>query len=380
MSRTLHRTTHRGSTRAGAWLVALLALAAALPAIPAAAEPVPYELQKLAEGVWVVVRRPPPGTFADSNTLVVVNEADIVVVDANILPSAARQVVAEIRRLSPLPVSYVINTHWHSDHHYGNQVYREAYPGVEIVQHPRTRELVIEMDIPSLEKNLNVEYPAAAERLRQALSTGKRSNGEPVTDSLRRQFENTLGMYETFIADMKSTPVVPGTLTVEDRLVLHRAERTIEVRFLGRGNTPGDLVVYLPKERIVATGDLVVHPIPFAFFSHLQDWPRTLRRLHELDAATLVFGHGEVQRDWGYVDRLIALFESTWQQVERAVRERKDLEATLASVDLDEFLSGFGGERRRGEFDGLFRRPAVEAAFKELTGEAPTEATPPGAR
>jgi glyoxylase-like metal-dependent hydrolase (beta-lactamase superfamily II) len=356
--------------------IAVAAIASVVP--QAAAQPVPYELQQLADGVWVVVRRTPPGGFAEANTLVVVNDSDVVVVDSNILPGAARQVVAEIQKLTPLPVRYVVNTHWHSDHHYGNHVYREAWPGVEIVQHPRTRELVLEKDAPSLKANVEVEYPAAAERVRETLRTGVRSNGEPLTDQQRAQLTTTLGMYETFVAEMKDTPIVPATLSVAERLVLHRGERTIEIVFLGRGNTPGDLVVHLPRERIVATGDLVVHPIPFAFFSHIGDWPETLRRLRALDAATIVFGHGEVQHDWAYVDRLIALLESTWEQVRRAVAEGKDLEATFAAVDVDAHRLHFGGEAARAQLDYLFLRPAVEAAFLELSGAAPTEATNPG--
>lgn len=373
-----HAPFPSGSRFRGLGLRHLFVLCLVVWALPATAQPVPYELQKLADGVFVVVRRPPSGSFAESNTLIVINDTDVVVLDTNILPSAARQVVAEIRKLTPLPVRYVINSHWHSDHHYGNQVYRDAYPGVEIVQHPRTRELVIEKDIPSLVENLEVEYPAAIERLKAALATGKRSNGEPVTEEQRRQFTTSLGIYEAFLADMRSTPVVPATLTVSDELVLHRGERTIEIRFLGRGNTPGDLIVHLPKERIVATGDLVVHPIPFAFFSHIGEWPATLRKLRGLDAATMVFGHGEVQRDWSYVDRLVALLDSTWQQVERAVAEGKSLEATLSAVDLDDHLAGFGGEAVRDQFDYLFRQPAIEAAFLEQTGGAPTEAKGPG--
>ena len=91
-------------------------------------------------------------------------------------------------------------------------------------------------------------------------------------------------------------------MTVADSLVLHRGGRDIEVKFLGRGHTSGDLVVYLPKERIVATGDLVVHPIPFGGSSYLQEWAGTLRKLKLLDATTIVPGHGEILSDWSYVD------------------------------------------------------------------------------
>jgi cyclase len=327
-------------------------------------------MQQLAPGVHAVIRHPLPGGASDSNVLIVINEADVVVVDANILPSSARQVVAEIRKLTPLPVRYLINTHFHSDHHYGNQVYRDDYPGVEILQHPRTRELVVGEDMPSLKKNLEEEYPAVIARLRKALETGKRSSGEAVTQEQREQFTVALGLYETFLEDMKDTALLPGTLTVADRLVLHRGARTIVVQFLGRGNTPGDLVVHLPQERIVATGDLVVHPVPFAFGSFLADWPETLRQLAKLDAATILPGHGEIQHDWNYVEQLIPLLESTWEQVRQAVASGADLEGTLAAVKVDAFLPAFGGEAARQQFEYLFRSPAVEAAYQELRPEA----------
>jgi glyoxylase-like metal-dependent hydrolase (beta-lactamase superfamily II) len=350
----------------------LALLLAAAPAFAADGPETPrHTVIELAPGVYAVIRPWLRDAVSDSNVLVVINDADVVVVDAGILPSAARAVIAEIKRLTPLPVRYVINTHWHSDHHYGNQAYRDAWPAVEFVQHRRTRELVLSEDVPGLRKNLAVEYPALAERFRKALATGKRSNGEPVTEEQRVQFTNTLAIYESFIEEMGKTPIIPATLTVEDRWVLHRGERTIEVRFLGRGNTPGDLVVHLPKERVVATGDLVVHPIPFAFFSYLGEWPTTLRELAKLDAAAILPGHGELQRDWRYVERLAALIESTWTQVKAAVAAGKDLEATYAAVNLEAFLPEFGGEASRGQFDSLYRRPAVESAFNELTARTP---------
>jgi glyoxylase-like metal-dependent hydrolase (beta-lactamase superfamily II) len=64
---------------------------------------------------------------------------------------------------------------------------------------------------------------------------------------------------------MKESHQVVPSLTIADSLVLHRGERSIEVRYLGNGHTTGDLVVYLPRERIVATGDLVIDPIPYGF-------------------------------------------------------------------------------------------------------------------
>lgn len=348
---------------------ALLVLAGVMLLVPTAgAQPDMLEApRQLAPGVYAILERQ-PFIISDSNVLLIINDDDVIVVDANILPGSAQHVIGEIRKLTPRPVRYVINTHWHSDHHYGNAAYREAWPGVEFIQHPNTRREIIERDIPSLAKNLETEYPRIIGDLRKQLETGKTQAGEDLTAAQRTRLTSLLAIYERFVTEMKVSPPVPGTLLVQDSLVLQRGDRAIVVKYLGRGNTAGDLVVHLPKERIVATGDLVVHPIPFAFFSHLGDWPNTLRALKSLDAETIMPGHGPIMNDWSYVDRLIPLIGSTWEQVKEAVASGADLEATRKRVNLDQFVDQFAGpdERNRRQFLNLFQNPGVEAAFNEL--------------
>jgi glyoxylase-like metal-dependent hydrolase (beta-lactamase superfamily II) len=343
-------------------------LVGATLAATSAAQPAPYRVRELAPGVHAVVRQMVPRGISDSNVLIIVNEHDVVVVDANIFPASAREMIAEVRKLTSKPVRFVVNTHWHSDHHYGNQAYREAFPGVDFIQHANTRTALIERDAPSLEQNMTKEYPAIVERFRTALRTGKTSQGDSVTAEMRRDFADYQRLYEFFLADMKNTAVVPGTLIVHDSLVLHRGDRRIVIKYLGRGNTAGDLVVHLPKERIVATGDLVVSPLPFAFYSHLGEWPATLRALETLDATQILPGHGEIQSDWAYVDRLIALIDTTWTQTRAAVARGFDLEATIKAVNLESFRASFAGDdaARWRNFERLFLRPGVEAAFAEL--------------
>lgn len=347
-------------------ILALLAVAAS--AATAAAQPSPYRIKQVAPGVHAVIRDVARGKPSDSNVLIIINESDVVVVDANIFPESARQTVREIRKLTNKPVRYVVNTHWHSDHHYGNAIYAQAYPGVEFVGHPYTRHMVLTSDMPDLVKNIEVEYPADMARIRKALETGKRSNGEPVTPDIRKILEERLEDYRIFIKEMKVVPLIPSTLTVADSLVLQRGERSIVIKHLGIGNTAGDLVVYLPKEKVIATGDLVVNPVPFAFNAHLGEWPSTLRTLTRLDATTIVPGHGEVETDWSYVNRLIPLFEAMWDQVGKAVAGGADLEATRKAVNLDSFRPQFGGTEGDGRlmFDVLFLNPGIESAYNQL--------------
>lgn len=344
----------------------LLLLASLILPPPSARAQGPYTVRELADGVYAVVRG--PFQISDSNVLFIVNDDDVVVVDANIFPSSAREVIAEIRKVTSKPVRFVINTHWHSDHHYGNGAYAREYPGVQFIQHENTRRDIIARDVPTLATNLETEYPKQAAAYRRALETGVTSTGATVTPTMRTNFQALLGIYETFLADMRTTPVVPGTITFRDSLILHRGERRIAIKYLGLGNTAGDVVVHLPRERILATGDLVVHPMPYSFFSYLREWPGTLRALKALDATTIVPGHGTIQADWSYVDELIPLIESTWEQVSRAVESGADLDETRKRVDLERFRVRFtaGDSTQRGVFDYLFTNAAIDAAFQQL--------------
>ncbi len=164
--------------------------------------------------------------------------------------------------------------------------------------------------------------------------------------------------------------MTPADLTVEDALVLHRGAREIRIRWLGRGNTEGDLVVWLPKERIVATGDLVVEPIPYGFGSFPREWIETLDRIAALDSAILVPGHGALQRDPAYVRRLQALLRAVRAQVGAAVAKGLDLEATRKAVDLSAFEKEFAGDDpyRRKLFEAWWASPIVRSAWLEAKG------------
>ena len=168
--------------------------------------------------------------------------------------------------------------------------------------------------------------------------------------------------------------VVPGTPTVlpdidvNEGLTLIRGARRIEVRHLGNGHTKADLVVWLPAERIVATGDLVVWPVPLVGNdqSHVRDWPATLDALLKLEPAVFVPGHGPVLRTADYPRQMRDLFASINQQVAASVARGESLEETRKSVDLAAFRDKFAGESkvRRFAFGMYVIGPAVESAWR----------------
>ncbi|MBL8983686.1 MAG: MBL fold metallo-hydrolase, partial [Gemmatimonadetes bacterium] len=278
--------------------LACLVMALAAGAPPLGAQMAGLRTERLADSVYAIVRTTRPRDPSDANTLVIINDRDVVVVDGNITPQSTREVIREIRKLTANPVRYVIITHFHSDHHTGNIEYRRAWPDVEFVAHVNTYQDILDDDVVSFRRNVSKDYPDEIARLRGMLARGTRSDGAALSAAEREQAQSTIDAMAYFIAEASSFEPIPPTLTFGDSLVLRRGTRPIVVRYLGYGNTRGDVVVHLPKEGVLATGDLVVAPVPFAFGSFPLAWTTTLERLRALPATVIMPGHGEPMRDW----------------------------------------------------------------------------------
>jgi glyoxylase-like metal-dependent hydrolase (beta-lactamase superfamily II) len=285
--------------------------------------------EKLADGVYAIIHPDATPDWPNGNTLVVVGERGVLVLDANYLPSAARADIAAIKKLTPRPVKWLVNSHWHYDHNNGNAEYRKAFPGVEIVAHVETRRL---MDANCARYNRGLGAKSSAELAR---------------------FE-----------------YAGPTVTFEREMRIDLGGREARVVHLGRGNTPGDVIVHLPREKIVAAGDLVVAPVPYAWNSYPLDWIETLRALRGLSPAVLVPGHGPVMRDMGYVEEVEALLGSVVRQVGELQAGGKTLDEVRAALDLRAFRERMvGGDAAQEEvWTESVMKALVERAWQATRG------------
>jgi glyoxylase-like metal-dependent hydrolase (beta-lactamase superfamily II) len=349
---------------------ASLALLAARGPADRGVPPKPYDIVTLADGVYGFVWSNPVQDPIESNALFIVNDHDVVVVDAGILPSSAKRMAAALRRLTPKPVRYVINTHWHDDHHQGNEVYRDLWPGVEFIAHRDTRtDIFAKTYAPRAEVLANMKQEN--ERYARWAASGKDDDGKPIDERRRARMREIADVYAPAIAEIGMLRDTPPDLTLVDRLVLHRGKRTIDLRWLGRGNTRGDIVVFLPQERIVATGDLLVRPIPFGIGSYYRDWIATLARLDSLAADVLFLGHGAPLRDRTYLHEIQGLLTALVTRVDSAVAAGATIEETRKQVTLSDWKQKLAGEDRQlqGGFDAVFVTPAVGRAWQQAKGE-----------
>ena len=108
-------------------------------------------------------------------------------------------------------------------------------------------------------------------------------------------------------------------LTFEREMALSLGDREVEIRYMGYGNTSGDAVVFLPKEKILITGDIVVHPVPYLCSGYPYEWSRTLQRMIDLNPQIVVPGHGEMLRGTAYLTQVKDLLTTVVTEVRNAL-------------------------------------------------------------
>jgi glyoxylase-like metal-dependent hydrolase (beta-lactamase superfamily II) len=331
-----------------------------------------FELVRVSDGVYAAIRADASANVVHGNNTIIVNDADVVVVDATGTPAAARRVIAAVKRLTRKPVRYLVNTHWHDDHTMGNQAWAEAYPGLEIVGHPDTQRDMTTKAVVNREQYVK-SLPEILDFIARQLAAGNGLDGTPLAPGERESLMADTRLAREYLAQVPSFRVTPPTLLVRRRFTLVRGDRTIDIRHLGWGNTPGDLIVYLPREQIVVTGDLVVWPTPFVFDSHIASWQASLDSLRRLGATSLIPGHGPVMRDFTYVDMVAAALRSVEQQTRAAKARGLDLSAARKTVDLADLERRFIGDSkvRRLSWENYFVSLAVERAFEQADSAGP---------
>ena len=332
----------------------------------------PFVARDLAPGVHLLAQPAGWSGPATGNVTVIEQSDGVVLIDSGSSVADGRRVVAFVRALTDRPVKAVMITHWHNDHPLGISAIRDAWPRVRIISTEATRDGLLGPARTSV--GLRPESRFDTQILNEAfLSIGQVQAllNDPTTPEDRRaRIRTYVSNLRNFARDWAGTYLVPPTETFTDSLTIDDPVRPVRMMFLGRANTAGDAVAWLPRERIVITGDIVVAPTPFGFFSYPEDWIQTLQRIKALEFAVLVPGHGQPMTDAVYLDRLIGTISDIRAQVGPLARQGLSLEEVRSRVDFSAQTAIFATEPRfRTAFEGYWRTPMVENAYKEARGE-----------
>ncbi len=281
------------------------------------------------KGIWLGVT--PPASFISGNTVIIaLPDGGSMVIDPHITEFTANEIIAKAKQVAE-PVRYLINTHLHNDHTQGNSAFKKAYPKIEIIAHRNTCWGTKEKAIPRSTYRL--------EKLGREVDE-IRANRKTVTDAQTGEaLDRIIAGNERYLEDSKTLKWVLQDTCLDlkpgEKKTYGTAARPVEVYYFGRAHTAGDLVVFLPKERMLANGDLwsaAGGQGGDGRDGSIIDAPATLRRIRALDFDVVLPGHGDLFKGKQSLDTSIANAEELIKRVKASHANGDYIERTLELV------------------------------------------------
>jgi len=248
--------------------------------------PTLFDIEKVADGVYAAIAR--PETLLNCNAAIFENAADLLIVDAHSKPSAVTALVSQIRRdITKKPVRYLVNSHFHWDHTQGSSSYRKIAPHADIVASEVTRNLLSENGADRLKQSV-----AATEK---SLQDYREQLGGAKNPQEKAALQRLIRDSTAYLAEMKNyTPELPN-VTFDRDLIIHDKAHDLHLAFRGRAHTSGDVMVYCPQKKVIATGDALHGFMPYIADGYPTEWQTTLLQFAEFPFEHVIGGHAAVQ-------------------------------------------------------------------------------------
>jgi glyoxylase-like metal-dependent hydrolase (beta-lactamase superfamily II) len=298
-----------------------------------------HRFEKVAEGVYYSTAT--GSVTIGSNSVVIVNDADVMIVDPGITAAAATTMIADVKTLTSKPIKYVVDTHYHYDHAFGNQVFG---PDVTIIGHDTTRR---RLNGPgSLKERTYLTNGVGA--IANRFTVLKRQISEATDQKERAILERQLAIHQQYADEQPKLRPTPPNATLSRDMTLVRGSREIQIRYLGRAHTDGDIVVFLPKERMIATGDMITSALSYTGDAFVEEWPATLDGVMALDFDTVLPGHGNVFKGNDHIRNLQAYWRDFYQQAMALRKQGLSPEEAAKKMDLTRHAAAIPAAKNPG--------------------------------
>jgi cyclase len=308
-------------------VLAICVLLTSAPSARAGGDPFPKmkfnEVKEVAPGVFFryssISAVDKSVVFGGSNHIWIVFQDYVVVFDAN-FPKEAGDAIKDIRKTTNKPIRYVIDSHHHGDHAYGNAVW--AKEGATIIS-------------------------------QKLCADWLRTKGP-------KEFE-AAGKGKTGRKDIAESFLKVPDLIFDDKLVLDDGTQRAELLFLGHAHTPGDAFLYLPKHKLLCTGDACVNgAFNYTGHSDTASWIRVMERAKQLDVKYVLPGHGPVANK-DVLDKQRNYFVELRAQIQKGLDAGKDFADIASGINIPWYKGWTGVEASS-------RKENIEHVYAELTG------------
>jgi cyclase len=306
-----------------------------------------FSVQPLAEGVFALIAA--SGGAAVGNAGIIDLGGLCLVFDTFQTPGAAEELLQSVKALVGYGPDFVINSHYHNDHVWGNQAFP---PAVHILASTRTYQLLLTAG----KKELEEESANAA----QSLAYFREQFQMAKDETQKKDAELLLCAYEGLVQDLPRISVRLPDILYEGCMSFHGAKRTAELIAYAQCHTGNDAVLFLPEAGIIFMSDLLF----VGFHPYLGDGDpvnlvKTLRKIQELKATTFIPGHGQVGTA-ADVDQLIEYIETCIETAQVLVKDGKAEQEIINSMPIPEQYSRW--QLR------MFYQSNLRALCKWLTG------------
>ena len=306
-----------------------LARAQATSSLPAL-----FDIQKVTDRVYAAVAK--PTAVLNCNAAIFENSEDLLVVDTHSKPSAVVALVAQLRKeVTQKPVRYVVNSHFHWDHSQGNSGYRKMNPRAQIITSETTRSLLSENGAERLKQSV--------EQMRATLEDVEKRRSRTTDAAESRTLADQATGIRDYIDEMSNyAPELPD-VTFDRELTLHDKDHDLHLAFRGRAHTSGDVVVFCPQRKVVATGDMIHSMVPYIADGFPRDWPVTMRSVAEFPFDNLIGGHGPVQHGKAHLLGMAGYIEEVTAAVARGKdRSLAELQTSITPSRLKSLSGDYG--------------------------------------
>ncbi len=328
-------------------------------------------VRPVTKGVWVLTQ-PKFQLQPDGNVTVIEQRDGLVLVDAGGSPGSGRRIVAMVKSLSPKPVKAVVITQWHGDKPQGLTEILKEWPNARTISTTTTQAHLADpktMNTPSEpDEKRNAHFQKVVQ---DQIDYMQAAEAKAANESERHGYDAAVRMLRQYGPDMDGALTIPTKEGFTDHLMLADPERPAEAMFLGRANTDGDAVVWLPKQKILVAGEIVILPFPYGFGSYPSDWLATMSKLRAIPFKALIPGHGMPQTDRAQIERIERTLKDVRAQVAPLAAQGLTLDQVHAKVDLSADAKLFVGSDpwMNQWFKAFFTDPIVTSAYKEAKGE-----------
>jgi cyclase len=296
-----------------------------------------FTMEKVADGVFAALAK--PQVMINCNAAIFVNSDHVVVLDAHSKPSAAASLINQIAgEITTKPVRYLINSHFHWDHTQGDSAYKAKNPKVTIVASDTTKQLMAQLGRNRAKESVD-SVPKMIDQVQAQMSKSKSPEDRAYWKEQIRQLNAYRREMENYSPDLP-------TLTFAKSYVLEDSMGDLHLEFHGRAHTAGDIVVFSPQKRVVASGDMISGFLPFMGDGYPGEWPGTITSVEKLAFDQTITGHGPVQHDRARIGQLRNYIEELTPRVAEAKKAGNPLaevQKLITASSLKSFRSeGYG--------------------------------------